>query len=633
MNNRLSAALFAALGGALCLLAGCSTRTDVSATGNTPVSPQYSHVWITVQDVWFNTSSTAGVEDGGWTKFSLSKPNTVDLVAVNGGNLGTLATALRIAPSTYSQILLVPLDASAPLAASAQNAGAIYNAEADYVDSAGTTHQLPLELLSPATGIGIPTSLKVPVGNIGKSLAATTLGSTTGTTSGTTGLFGTTSGTGLGTGTTSSTSTTPTNSFVVTFDGTKDLVPFNYATNIPGILLSSHATAYDLSVSGAISGQLTISNITTGSSGLPAIQVSAETLSADGTRHVVVSSTTVQADGNFLLYPLATNTSTTYPQTYDVVIHGPGIATMIIRSVQVPRPTSTSTSLTSTLTSTPTSTTPSSTTPSSMTNPSSTTPSNTNTSATSTTPAVTAVSLGTLTPRSAAPSGSVGSYTATISTAAGSPLPAGARVEFYQTLARQGEVPYVIETSAIDPFNQVLFNPQTLSTGTVDSGTWSTSGGAITLVSAAPAEGAGTYDVAGVAPSFNDGPLTQQVKAPASGSGPVPVVVPALALASGISAGSITATVTPVTPGKYDKGELLLSSNGTLVATQSLDTALGQGGTVTVTSVPSGTPSSLYYATVRAWNSGDPQAVQSQSSPTAIDLRSSTSGAIALTVN
>ena len=32
-----------------CLLAGCSSRTDVSLTGNTP--SQYSHVWITTQEV------------------------------------------------------------------------------------------------------------------------------------------------------------------------------------------------------------------------------------------------------------------------------------------------------------------------------------------------------------------------------------------------------------------------------------------------------------------------------------------------------------------------------------------------------------------------------------------------------
>src|SRR5215813_14816033 len=115
---------------ALCLAAGCSSRTDMSLSGNTPA--QYSHVWVTVQAVWFNTSATAGPDDGGWDKFSLSTPSTVDLVAENGGNLGSIASGLRVPARTYSQVRLIPVDATAALTSSAQNAGAIYNFEADY---------------------------------------------------------------------------------------------------------------------------------------------------------------------------------------------------------------------------------------------------------------------------------------------------------------------------------------------------------------------------------------------------------------------------------------------------------------------------------------------------------------------
>jgi hypothetical protein len=58
--------------------------------------------------------------------------------------------------------------------------------------------------------------------------------------------------------------------------------------------------------------------------------------------------------------------------------------------------------------------------------------------------------------------------------------------------------------------------------------------------------------------------------------------------------------------------------------------------------VPAETPTSVYYASVRAWNSSDPAApspnaaggtLQVQSFPTAIDLSGSTSGSIQLTVN
>src|SRR5260370_6795270 len=211
--NRIPVALAVSIGGLCCALAGCSTRTDVSVTGNTP--GEYSHLWITAQEVWFNTSATAAPEDGGWVKFPLSTPATVDLVTESGGNLGSLVTGLRLAPGTYSQVRLIPLDAAAALTTSAQTAGALYNTQADYVDSAGTTHQLPLELLNPDKGIGIPGTLKVPVGNIGAALAATTgTPSTTGTTTPTT--------------TATPTTTTTTASFAITLDRAHGLIPFAY---------------------------------------------------------------------------------------------------------------------------------------------------------------------------------------------------------------------------------------------------------------------------------------------------------------------------------------------------------------------------------------------------------------------
>jgi hypothetical protein len=672
MNRRLpTAVLLGSVGSLSCLLAACSASTDVSLTGNTP--SQYSHVWITVQEVDFNANANAGPSDSGWQAFPLSTPSTVDLVALNGGNLGEIASGLRIQAGTYAQVRLVPVDASAPLAASAQSAGALYNSEADYVDSSGTTHQLPLELLNPVGGLEIATSLKVPFGNIGAALAGSGIGGGANTTTtevtptATQGTFAssadtttTTSG-GLGVGSTGfgSTSNQTPNSYVVFFDGTSDLVPFNYgpaatscnaaggatAVQCVGIVLSQHASAYDLSQSGGISGQLTLTNITTSTSGLPAIQVSAQTLSADGTRHVVVSSTAVQADGSFLLYPLAASTNGDF---YDVVIHGPGIATIIIKSVEVTLPSSSNSFLS------PSSTTTTSNTGVFGTTTGTTATGTTNTTGTASTTGTTTtgstgtanstannvVAIGTLTPRAATP------YTATVSTSAASPLPAGAIVQFYETVARQGEVPYVVETSTLDPFNQDLFTPQALSTATIDTGTWSTSGGSVTIVSAAPAEGVGTYRVAASAPSFNGGSLTVQVSAPASSttstSTPaVPVVVPGLTLSSG-SSGTVSATVTPATPGKYDQGQLLLSYNGTLVATASLNAVIAQGGTVSVAGVPAQTASSVYYATVRAWNSSDPSppssadpsgTLQVQSYPTAIDLSGSASGSIQLTVN
>ena len=623
MNHRLRIAFLAATCTLSGVLAACSTKTEVSLTGNTPA--QYSHVWMTVQEVWFNSSATAGPEEGGWAKFPLSKPSTVDLVAQNGGNLDRIAGALRIAAGTYSQVRLIPVDASAALTASAQNAGALYNFEADYVDSNGVTQQVPLELLNPDKGIAIQTDIKVPVGNSSASLtgaSATTTGALPfGSTAGGSNPFGSTAGTmtNSSTNTLSSTSSgttssAATNSFAVALDGGSDLVPFTFASGRSAILLSAHGAAYDLSQAGGISGQLSLTNITTDTSGLPNIRVSAEILSTDGTRHVVVSSTTVQSDGSFLLYPLATNSSTTNPLTYDVVIHGPGIATVIVKSVQVPRSSTTSGSAASSTSST---------------NTSGTGTGSASTTTVSTNANVNPVTIGTLTPRKDS-----NSYTANIATAPGAPLPAGAMVNFYQTLGGKGEVPFVIESSPIDPFNQVLFNNQTLSSVTVDSGTWSTNG-AVTIVSAAPAEGVGIYKVAAVAPGYSDGALDPSVPVSPPNSGTATVVVPPLKLGAGATAGSVAASVLATSAGKYDQGELLLSHDGTLIAAAPLDAVLsqGSGGVVTVANLPSGTADALYYATVRAWKSTDPGTVQRQWYPQAIDLRTSTSSSITLPVN
>ena len=593
--NRKSLSLAAPIAVLACVLAGCSVKTDVSVTGNSPAL--YSHVWITAQEVWFNTSAAAGPDDGGWVKFSLSTPATVDLVTDSGGNLGSLVTGLKLAAGNYSQVRLIPVDAAAALTSSAMTAGAHYNAEADFVDSGGTPHQLPLELLSPDQGIGIQGSLSVPIGNIGAALS----GATTPTTSATSSTPSTTAS--------ATSSSTTTASFALDFDAARDLALFTYggASSPNGILMSSHASAYDLSQVGGISGQLTLTNLT-GINGLPAIQVSAEVLSADLSRHVVVSSTPVHADGSFLLYPLATSSSN--PPTYDVVIHGAGIATIIIKAVQV-SPASSSTSSTTSASTSSTSTTGSS--------------------------ATNTVSVGTLIPRSAS------AYTVNLGNASGPALPAGAWVAFYQTLAAKGEVPYLIEASPIDPFSQTLanFNPtlanaQGLSTGTIDSGTYNASGATVTLVSAAPVEKAGGYLVAASALGYQDGPLTTSVAAPQSGTTAPPVTLPALTLAAGNSPGSISVSITQATAGKYDHGELLLGHDGTLIAAAPLDAALAQGpgATVAVNSVPSGTPASLYYAAVRVWKSSAPSStLHRQSYPTAIDLRGSASGRAQLTID
>ncbi|HYL00028.1 MAG TPA: DUF4382 domain-containing protein [Steroidobacteraceae bacterium] len=582
--------------GALTVLGGCSTRTNVSATGNSP--SLYTHVYVTAQAVWFNSSATAGPDDAGWVKFTPSTPVTVDLVADSGGSFASLATDLKVPPGSYAQLRLIPVDAAASLSLPAQTLGAKYNMEADCLDGSGATHQLPLELLNPDKGLGVQASLSVPLGNIGGAFGALS-------SPGSTAPAATTATTTASITTHTTGTQTTTAEFALTFDGVRDLTAFDFGGTggvcgdaIYGVLLSSHVSAYDLSRAGGIQGQLTLTNLSlTSANGTPGIAVSAEALSADGTRHFVVARAPVASDGSFTLYPLAASSSN--DTSYDIVVHGPGIATIIIRNILIPATGRNGVRVTGTGTI------------GTATNPdtSPVTPSN-------------LVSVGTLIPRTA------GSYTANITTAAGSPLPAGAEVAFYQTLPSSGEVPYVIEAAPIDPFNQVLANPQSLSTGTLDSGTYVSSGATITVVSAAPQERAGIYQVAARAPLHADGPLgAAEVSATTTA-----VTVGSLPLAAGSTAASVSATVKPAANSSYVHGEIMLSQNGQLIAAAPLDAALAAGGgTVQLSGIPGGTPTSIYYLGVRQWTAGG--TVARQWYPTPVDLRSTTSANVQLSVD
>ena len=612
-------------------LAGCSTQANVSVA--TSVQSKYTHVWLTIQGVWFSTSATASPDDSGWNKFTLSAPITVDLATLSGGQLSQIATSLKVPAGTYSQLRLIPVDAWSAATSSATAAGAKFNDEADYTDAAGTLQQARLEVLNPDKGIGVSTTLtvKASLAQLGSLTTTTTSNCVTGQTNctpGTSCMAGqagctTASTTAAGTScvagetncnspsgspcvtgetdctTPATTTTTPTTSsaasisVVVTVDGLHDLVQFAYGDmNSPqiGVLLNPHASAYDLSTVGGIRGSIDTANIgsSVNSGGRVDVQVTAEVLSSDGTRHVAVRSAQVASDGSFVVYPLpaasvsttssttstaATGLTTTPTSTityYDLVIHGPQIATVIIKSVPV-----------------------------------------------TASGASSAVSVGTVPPRPA----SFYTFNMQAGTVA---LPAAAVVDLYQTIPASGEVPYVVDQIPVDPYSRNLLNPESVPTGTIDWGTYS-SGGNVALTTVTPVQGISAYFVAAQAPLFTDGQLVSTLGPPASGTGPVAIALPTLAPAAG--SGSMSVTVAPVTPGKYDHGELIVSHDGAIVQTVAIDSALTQNGgqTLQVQGIPAGGSTSsdnaVYYVSTRAWKSSDPAGtLQLQSFTTPVDL-------------
>ena len=596
---------------ALCAaFTGCSTRSNIEVTGSTP--SQYTHVFITAQAVWFNTNKNAGADDSGWARFQLKDPVTVDLVQQSNGTLGEIARALHLTPGTYNSILLLPVDRALGLTASAQALGATTNQEADYAD-AGGTHQVELILPNPEKGIVVPGTLKVPVGTasasaLGVGLGGTGTGTTPGTTNSATNVFGSPTTITPANGTNSSTTSSTTNNtttvlFGVNFDGNRDLHQFNFpkgGTSVTGVLLSSSPTASDLSASGGITGTLSLTNITNVTtnpsiansySGRTAIQASAESLSADGTHHVVVASAPVQSDGTFTIYPLPSNSRN--PVAYDVVIHGPNIQTIIIKNVSV-----------------------------ATTTPNTAAAANT-TGSLATTTASGAVSLGTLIPHAAF------SYPVSLAATPGATLPSGAAITFYQTLQGANEVPYAIDEVGIDPVNSSLVTPELLAAANIDSGTYSTNGGTVTLTTSTPQEKMGNYDVGATAPLYADSapsPGTNLVKAPASTMGtgaanstaPIAIAaVPTLQPANAAGNASISATITD-SQGD-DRGTLLVSHEGAVIGAVDLGPVLPNGGTVAVNGLPTG---NVYYLSVIVGKSTDPTTLRYQSIATAVNLAS-----------
>jgi hypothetical protein len=113
------------------------------------------------------------------------------------------------------------------------------------------------------------------------------------------------------------------------------------------------------------------------------------------------------------------------------------------------------------------------------------------------------------------------------------------------------------------------------------------------------------------------------------------VTVAPLTLAAGETPATLSVTVRAPAGSRLDQGELLVSNNGQLVATASLNNVLAAGGgAMQLTELPGGTSSSLFYVTVRAWSSSNPShTVTRQWSDTALDLRSASSASIEVTLN
>jgi Domain of unknown function (DUF4382) len=564
-------------------LAGCQSRTNVSATGNTDA--QFTHVFVTINQIWFNTSATALPTDSSWSEFTLSTPQTVDLVTLSNGTLSQFASDLKLGTGTYAQVMLILADSTDALTSSAESAGAATNDEVDYVDASDVAHTVPLAILNAAQGISISTSLTVSASSSSGFGSPTT--ASTPTTS-TDDAISTSSAASTTTTTTSSSASAlsavvATTNAVIDFDATRDLVPISLSGQ-PAYALNPHPQVYDEASAGTIAGTVSLTGVTTlTTAGNPDVQVAAEGLSTDGTRHVIVKTTRVNADGSFSLYPLSTASGA--PSTYDVVFHGPTIETTIIKSVPV----------------------------------------------TTGDPTSASAVLGTLTLTAAAP------YLVNFNTSSPA-APTSSVVGFYQTLPLNSEVPYLVEMRAVDPTSGLFATDQDLSGGSLQYGTY-VSGGTIALTTVNPTQGVATYAIGALNPAYAEGSLGTTVTAPANASATALFTMTAPPVPSGSTANAIAGTVTVTSPGSYDNATLFLTYNGALVAAAPLTGYLSGSTALSLNAVaPGGSAGAtygpgIYNAEVWAWNSANPAGTLTRLPyASTIDMSAGNASGVALTL-
>jgi hypothetical protein len=583
---------------AACLgLGACETRISANATTNAPV--QYSHVFVTIEQVWVNTSADAGPDDSTWLKQTLDEPQTFDLVGLTNGTLKEFASQLPIPSGTYNQVRLILSDTDASLQSSAQSAGAQFNNEVDFFDDTNGATRAKLAVPNPTVGVTVPIKLivktpsKAILGALG-STNNTTLNNTN-TSTCTDSSFGCTpSSTSTTTTTTTNTTSTDTSGLgtttanaAVVFDAVRDIARFTF-TDQTGFALNARLVGYDLDGVGTIRSQLSTSALTVDTNtNRFDVQVTAETPSKDGSRNVPVLSAPLRNDGTFILFPFPMDKDA--PTTYDLVIHGPGIQTVIVKSVPVQSGTPTSAATV-----------------------------NLNNIALAVAASTYPVNVSTTTP---------------VATR-------GARVGFYQTLNGSNEVPYLIDEQTIDPVSGTFAVDQIVPADNIAFGTFN-SGSTLTLSTTTPVEGTGAYKLAASAALYGDGTFGDTLTAPTAGTTTTTTFNgPTVAVPTDVLSGTINATVNITTPGRYDKGVLVISHDGAIVTTTALDTLLAQAsGSATISSLPAGDGTTAfapgtYSAEAWVWLSTDPaNTFVRQPVAALIDLRAATTASATVTVN
>jgi hypothetical protein len=527
------------------ILAGCKggSASTPPTLGSVNVSltdgpgSDYDHVWVTVKAISFHTDPNQiwDSSDATWQTTTLTAPLTLDLASLTNGALNQVFAGMSLPVGGYRQIrlFLAGFDDTLTASASAVTPTAlIYNDQVDYTDANGTQHHVPLEIAYPTQGIQLNGSFDVPAPTI----------------------------------------LNPSLNLALDFDLEHDLVRFKPDINGTEyyFTMAPNLRYFDLDQSGAITGQVNTTNLCSGTPltgcGYNMI-VKAELLSADGTRHRDIRSTTIDSNGSFTLYPLPVLSA---GQTYDVLIRGRNIETMLVKGVTAP------------VGSTPT-----------------------GGAAVLSNAAIPLTIDGT------------GEYFANFSTALN---PKSGYALFQQTLP--SEVPYEVRWGNTNPFTGIPELPIALSNDPLQVANYTGSGIALIFSPVTPQEGNGGYSVATNGLPLAYYSLSSSIPVASSGvpniiTSPLTFPPPAPTLSSSVVPGTVSGTITQTTPGTYDSGYLVMSRFANIVDTVDISTQLAAnnsgaysvmlpagGWPIPSTTAYANVPGAYYYAYLRVWHSG-----------------------------
>lgn len=504
----------------------------------------YDRVWVTIDTVALTAEADRpwSATDSAWTIVRLGSPVTLDLAALTNGVVGSLLVGKPLAAGTYGQLRLFLVPPDAALSASAKDHQLSYNDQVDTTTADGVAHHVPLELTDNSLGLrsGGPITIEANTN------ADVTL----------------------------------------QWDVDHDLVRVASAEGQSRFVLRPALQRYDLENTGAIVGLLDKSLFCPAgerrSDCIYDAVASAVQLSADGRFERSVRAAPVVIDGDYAKFGLYPLPALADGQTFDVVIRGRNMRTIVVRGVPAPPD--------PLLQSPPT-------------------------------------ELGAnpgdpLHPSPMVPVLQPTDATVTLS----QPMQqSSSQVLFGQTVPG-GSAPLEVAAANVDPFTGVFaqalpLSPAPLRVATYDKNL------PLSFSDVQPAEGAASFSVMALGPHVDAPSASTAITLNATGN--TAIAAPEPALQAGLQNASVGVTLSGA-PAGVDAAELVVSDVNGIVSTQDISALIGTAKAQLTLSLPAGAAAAaldggaVYDIAVRVWKRGATDGSLRWSYKAPVDLRSGT---------